>query len=197
MNPKHPSFTDLLARVRSCRACADLPCGPRPIVQADPGARIPLAGQAPGSRVHETGIPWNDRSGDRLRLWLSVDHALFYSPLFAIIPMGLCYPGPGPYGDAPPRPGCAPLWHRALCDARPHIELTLLIGRYAQNAYLAGKTKTLPLKSAVRSGANYGVFWPLPHPSGRNNRGLAHNPWFITDILQKLKTRVHDIITGA
>ncbi|WP_142995610.1 uracil-DNA glycosylase family protein, partial [Zobellella denitrificans] len=140
-----PGFTRLLNEIRACRLCeAHLPLGPRPVVQLGPGARILVIGQAPGTRVHETGIPWNDPSGDTLRRWLEVSREQFYDPeLFAIMPMGFCYPGRGKSGDLPPRPECAPTWHRRIQAALPRIELTLLIGQYAQRYYLGNRYRSL------------------------------------------------------
>lgn len=193
-DPESSALRDLLAQVRACRACDDLPCGPRPVVQAQSLARILIVGQAPGRRVHETGVPWNDPSGDRLRVWLGVDRATFYGPDFAIIPMGLCYPGSGPRGDHPPRPRCAPLWFARLRALLPETRLTLLIGRYAQAYHLPRADARLGVASAVRRGADYGALWPLPHPSGRNNQWLKRNPWFESEILPALKRRVRAVL---
>ncbi len=184
----------LLAEARACRACDDLPYGPRPVVQAHDGARILIVGQAPGRRVHETGIPWNDPSGDRLRAWLGVDRAGFYGPAFAIIPMGLCYPGSALRGDHPPRRRCAPLWFARLRAFLPEIRLTLLIGRYAQAYHLPDPDVRLAFAERVRRGADYGALWPLPHPSGRNNHWLARHPWFEAAILPALRRRVRDAL---
>ncbi len=185
----------LLAEVRSCQACPDLPQGPRPIVQAHSAARILIIGQAPGRRVHATGIPWNDPSGDRLRGWLGVDRAGFYGPSFAIIPTGLCYPGSGPRGDLPPRARCAPLWFARLRAQLPAIRLTLVIGQYAQ-AYHLGTPARGAVAPNVRRAADYGAFWPLPHPSGRNNQWLARHPWFQAEIVPALRARVAAILAG-
>ncbi len=167
--------------------------GPRPIVQADTRARILIIGQAPGRRVHATGIPWNDRSGERLRAWLALDRATFYGPTVAIVPMGLCYPGSGSHGDLPPRAECAPLWFAPLRHALPHIVLTLLIGGYAQRYHL-GRQARASLTETVRAWRDYEAFWPLPHPSGRNNHWLRRNPWFADELLPALKARVREAL---
>ncbi|MGR7922380.1 uracil-DNA glycosylase family protein [Zobellella denitrificans] len=187
-----PGFTRLLNEIRACRLCeAHLPLGPRPVVQLGPGARILVIGQAPGTRVHETGIPWNDPSGDTLRRWLEVSREQFYDPeLFAIMPMGFCYPGRGKSGDLPPRPECAPTWHRRIQAALPRIELTLLIGQYAQRYYLGNRYRSLT--DTVRHWREFApAQLPLPHPSPRNRRWLRDNPWFEQEELPALRERVH------
>ncbi len=188
-------FDRLLQRVRACRLCeARLPLGPRPVVQMAPGARIMIIGQAPGTRVHETGIPWNDPSGDTLRRWLQLSREQFYDPaVVAIMPMGFCYPGRGKSGDLPPRPECAPAWHAQLLAALPHIRLTLLIGHYAQRYYLGNRYRTLT--DTVRHWRDFAPDrLPLPHPSPRNRRWLTQNPWFEQEELPVLRTRVHDVL---
>jgi len=183
----------LLVEVRACRLCeAHLPLGPRPIVRADRRARVLIVGQAPGTRVHATGIPWNDPSGDRLRAWLGVDRDVFYDERrFAIVPTGFCYPGRGRGGDLPPRPECAPLWHPKLRPLLPEIGLTLLVGQYAQAFYLAERRKGT-LTDTVRAWRSYlPEFLPLPHPSPRNTRWLAVNPWFERDVVPVLRGRVY------
>ncbi len=190
------SFDALLARVRACRLCEKhLPLGPRPILRADPAARLLIVGQAPGTRVHETGIPWNDPSGDRLRQWLDVDRATFYdASRIAIIPTGLCYPGRRGSGDAPPRPECAPTWHPPLLARLPRVELTLLIGRYAQAWYLGERCKG-SLTDTVRAHAEYlPRFLPLPHPSPRNLLWLRRNPWFEAEVLPLLRRRIQPLV---
>ncbi len=184
----------LATEVRACRACPDLPHGPRPIIQVSDGARILIVGQAPGRRVHDTGVPWNDPSGDRLRMWLGVDRETFYGRDFAIIPTGLCYPGSGARGDYPPPRRCAPLWFARLRALLPDIRLTLLIGRYAQAYHLAGRDARLGVAWHARHGADYGALWPLPHPSGRNNQWLARHPWFAGEILPLLRKRVREVL---
>jgi len=186
----------LLARVRQCDLCAGhLPLGPRPVLQYHPNARILVAAQAPGRRVHETGLPFNDPSGDRLRDWMGVDRDTSYNPeQMAIIPMGLCYPGTGKSGDLPPRPECAPTWRRALLDGLPRVELTLVIGQYAQAYHLPGLGRSVTER--VRAWRDC---WPeqipLPHPSPRNNLWLRRNPWFEQDLLPHLRHRVRALLT--
>ena len=182
----------LLAEVRACRACAvHLPLGPRPVVQAGASARLLLVGQAPSLTVHKTGVPWDDKSGEQLRRWLGVDRAVFYDPArIALMPMGYCYPGRGTSGDLPPRRECAALWHGKLLAQMPHIELTLLIGQYAQRHFL-GKTARANVTDTVEAFADYAPrFIPLPHPSPRNTGWFKHHPWFESDVLPALRERV-------
>ena len=186
----------LLAEVRACRLCEPhLPLGARPVLRADEHARVLIVGQAPGTKVHATGIPWNDPSGDRLRDWLAVDRDTFYDGRrIAIIPTGLCYPGRGRSGDLPPRPECAPKWHPPLRALLARIELTLLIGQYAQAYYLRERRKPT-LTATVHAWRDYQPeFLPLPHPSPRNTRWLQVNPWFASDVLPRLRARVHELI---
>ena len=185
----------LLTEIRACTLCAaHLPAGPRPVVQAHPAARILIAGQAPGRKVHETGIPFNDPSGDRLRAWLGVAPDTFYDPRqFAIVPMGFCFPGTGKSGDLPPRPECAPAWRAPLLAHLPNVELTLILGRYAQVYHLdAGKQSVTAMVQAWRD------IWPeklpLPHPSPRNQLWLRKNPWFENEVLPALKERVSTLL---
>ncbi len=190
-----PSLAALLTNIRACTLCAaHLPLGPRPVVQAHGQARILIASQAPGRKVHASGIPFDDASGDRLRAWLGLPPEVFYDPRqVAIAPMGFCYPGTGPSGDLPPRPECAPAWRAPLLAHLKHIELTLVIGRYAQAYHLpnAGATVT----EVVRAWRNT---WPhtvaLPHPSPRNNRWLKQNPWFEAELLPALQARVQEVL---
>ncbi|GAA3549019.1 uracil-DNA glycosylase family protein [Zobellella aerophila] len=192
------SLDKLLVRVRNCQICtAHLPLGPRPVVQIARQARIVIIGQAPGLKVHQTGLPWNDASGDNLRSWLGVNREQFYNPeLFAIMPMGFCYPGKGKSGDLPPRPECAPAWHRQLWEQLPNIELTLLIGRYAQRYYLAGEGYAT-LTETVRNWQQYApARIPLPHPSPRNRRWLSQNPWFTETLLPELKARTQALLAN-
>lgn len=184
-------LVDLLAEIRACRHCEDhLPLGPNPVVRASESARMVIVGQAPGTRVHATGIPWNDPSGDRLRDWLAMDREAFYDEArLAIVPMGLCYPGRGKFGDLPPRPECAPLWHERLFEQMPHIELVLLVGSYAQNHYLGRSRDTLAQR--VQDWQSVGPrFFPLPHPSPRNTLWLRRNPWFEAEVVPALRERV-------
>lgn len=186
----------LLDKVRDCSHCrAHLPLGPRPVVQAAPSARLLIIGQAPGTRVHKTGIPWNDPSGDRLREWLQMDKETFYNPeQVAIMPMGFCYPGRGHSGDLPPRPECAPMWHSPITALLPDIQLTLLIGDYAQRYYLKDKPKTLT--DTVKTNTRWAPdFIALPHPSPRNNLWLRRNPWFEQEILPTLRHRIDQLFS--
>jgi len=182
----------LLEEARACTLCAaHLPLGPRPVLRAAPSARLMIVGQAPGTRVHETGIPFNDPSGDTLRAWLGVDRETFYDATrIAIVPTGLCYPGKGPSGDAPPRPECAPLWHPPIRAALPRVQLTLLVGVYAQ-AYYLGAAREKTVAATVRRWRDYlPDFLPTPHPSPRNNLWLRKNPWFESEVLPELRARV-------
>ena len=187
----------LLRDVRACRVCAaDLPLGPRPVLRAKASARLLVIGQAPGTKVHESGIPWNDRSGDRLREWLQLDPEVFYDEKrVAIMPMGFCYPGVDANGgDRPPRRECAPLWHSRVLQRLPNIELTLLVGGYAQKYYLRdGRAATVT--EAVCEWRKYTPrFIPLPHPSWRNIGWLKRNPWFNSELLPLLRERVHFLL---
>lgn len=186
----------LLKEIRSCRVCADhLPFGPNPVLLASPKSRIAIIGQAPGTRVHKTGIPWNDPSGVLLRKWMQVNDSTFYNPdLFAIVPMGFCYPGKGKGGDLAPRPECAPLWHQALFDKMPNIKLTLLIGQYAQKYYLQDRIyKTLA--ETVKNFVDYlPKYLPIPHPSPRNRRWLKTNNWFEREVVPILIEKVHSVL---
>ena len=186
----------LIAEARACRLCeAHLPLGPKPVFIADEGARLLIVGQAPGRRVHETGIPWNDPSGDNLRAWLQLERAAFYdSRRIAIIPAGLCYPGTGKGGDLPPRPECAPLWQPRFRAALPGIRLTLLVGQYAQ-AYYLGERRKKTLAATVHAWREYTPeFVPLPHPSPRNRLWLRRNPWFERDVIPALRRRVRAVL---
>lgn len=182
----------LLAAVRRCRACeADLPLGPRPVLRAAATARILIAGQAPGLRVHTTGLPWDDPSGERLRGWMGMGKDVFYDESrIAIIPMGYCYPGRGNGGDRPPRRECAELWLDRLLAKLPRIELTLLIGLHAQRHYLGNRCKST-LAETARAWRDYAPqYIPLPHPSPRNTPWFQRNPWFQQELLPELRTRV-------
>lgn len=182
----------LLTEIRACRLCEQhLPHGPRPVVQAGASARLLIVGQAPGRRVHETGIPWNDPSGDRLREWLQLPPDIFYDPTqVAIMPTAFCYPGKGKSGDLPPRAECAPAWHPRLLAAMPQVRLTLLVGRYAQEATLRENGKAT-LTETVAAYAEYlPQYFPLPHPSPRNRLWWKANSWFEQDVLPELLARV-------
>jgi uracil-DNA glycosylase len=187
------ALSDLLHDVRACAVCkASLPLGPRPVVQLGPLARVLVIGQAPGRRVHESGIPWEDPSGARLREWMGIDKATFYDPdRVALMPMGLCYPGAiEGRGDRPPRPECAPLWHDRLRKHMTHVHLTLLVGLHAQKAYLresSGGTLTETVRNFERSLPR---LLPLPHPSWRSTGWMRRNPWFEIELLPELRSSV-------
>lgn len=186
---------DLLADVRACRACADrLPRGPRPVLQVSPTARILVASQAPGTKVHDSGIPFADASGARLREWMGVSEGEFYDAgRIAILPMGLCYPGRlAGGGDAPPRPECAPLWRDRLLAQMPDIELTLLVGTYAQD-HVLGRGKMIERVSGFRS--HLPATFPLPHPSWRSHHWAAKNPWFQAQVLPELRRAVRSALS--
>lgn len=188
-------FSSLLAEVRACTLCKnELPLGPRPVLQLHPNARILIAGQAPGRKVHESGVPFDDASGDRLRAWLGVSREQFYDPeLFAILPMGFCYPGTGKSGDLPPRSECAPAWRKQLLEQLNNLEITLVLGQYAQACHFDGPA--LSVTERVRTWRNH---WPrlipLPHPSPRNNLWLRRNPWFEGEVVPSLQLQVAEII---
>ncbi len=169
--------------------------GCRPVLRAAPTARLMVVGQAPGIRVHETGIPWNDASGRRLREWMAVDEATFYdASRIAIVPAGLCYPGRGRSGDLPPMAECAPTWHPRLRAALPRVRLTLLVGQYAQ-AYYLGARRRGTLTETVRHWREFGPeFLPLPHPSPRNTLWLKRRPWFEAEVVPMLRATVHAIL---
>ncbi len=188
-------FSQLLESVRECRLCEkSLPLGPRPVLQVDPRAKILIAGQAPGRRVHESGIPFDDASGVRLREWLGVSSEAFYDPTkFAILPMGFCYPGTGKSGDLPPRPECAEAWRERLLTSLRQVEMTLVIGQYAQRWHLPQMQKNLT--ETLRAWQDYGPgIIPLPHPSPRNNIWLKKNAWFAESLLPALKTRTQEAL---
>ena len=186
-------FDRLLAEIRACRLCAPhLPLGPRPIVRGRPSARLLVISQAPGTRVHETGLSFNDRSGDRLRDWLGLDRDRFYDESrVAIVAMGFCYPGrDGNGGDLPPRPECAPRWHPALRPLLPEIRLTLLVGSYAIRYYLP-EGRRRPMTEAVAGWRDHpSDIFVLPHPSWRTTAWLRDNPWFERQALPELRARV-------
>jgi uracil-DNA glycosylase len=194
------ALDSLLREVRRCDTCAAaLPLGPRPVLRARCSARIMIVGQAPGTKVHETGIPWNDASGKRLRDWLEVDDTTFYDEsCIAIVPMGFCYPGANPKGgDMPPRPECAPLWHPPLREALANIELTLLVGQYAQGWYL-GRRRRKTMTETVRAWRDYAPgYLPTPHPSWRTTHWRKKNPWFDAEIVPELRRRVHALLEAG
>lgn len=187
---------DLLAEIRACTVCRDLPLGPRPVLQAGSGAKILIAGQAPGIRVHTTGIPFNDPSGDRLRQWMGVGREVFYDPAKVnIVPMGFCYPGTVPKkGDLPPRSECRATWHDRVFETLPKQHVRLIIGQYAHDYHLGdqrGKTLTETVK-------NWRAFapeiFPLPHPSPRNLLWLKKNPWFENEVIPALQARIKEVL---
>lgn len=188
----------LLEEIRACTVCADLPMGPGPVVQASSQSKIVLIGQAPGRKVHVSGVPWDDASGRNLRKWLGVTDEEFYDPkMFALVPMGFCYPGTGKSGDLPPRPECAPLWHDKLISEMPNIQLTLLFGQYAQLRYLGNRLKG-SLTETVRNCMEYlPKYLPLPHPSPRNALWQKKNPWFVSEVLPELESRVKHALHPA
>jgi uracil-DNA glycosylase len=184
----------LFSDIRACSVCAEhLPLGPRPVIRASASARLLIVGHAPGSKVHASGVPWDDASGARLRSWLGLTADQFYDERHvAIMPMGLCYPGRAKGGDKPPRPECAPLWHDKVLAHLPDIRLTLLIGAYAQARYLQ-EARPKTLTETVR---DWQVFEsrgliPLVHPSPRNGLWLKTNPWFETELVPQMRMRVH------
>jgi len=186
----------LLNKISKCTLCQNqLEFGVNPVVSASKRSKIVIIGQAPGRIVHETGIPWDDKSGDNLRNWLGVNKSSFYdTKQFALIPMGFCYPGKGKSGDLPPRPECAPQWHRDLFDKLEFIELILLIGQYAQQYYLGNKVKN-NLTETVKTYRDYlPEYFVLPHPSPRNNIWRKKNDWFDKNILPELHKRVTKIL---
>lgn len=192
-------FDRLLAEVRACRHCASqLPHGPRPIVQAGASARLLIIGQAPGARVHASGIPWDDASGNRLRDWLQLGRETFYDPQrVAIIPMGYCYPGKGASGDLPPRRECAELWLGRLLANLPDVELTLLIGQYAQRHFLGARADA-GVGATVAAYARFAPrYLPLPHPSPRNIAWFKRNPWFEAALLPALRSRVRGLFGNS
>lgn len=189
-----PELVPLLEEVRKCRLCEGLIPAPRPVLQMSASARLLVIGQAPGTRVHDSGIPWNDASGKRLRQWLGLSDAEFYDDSrVAIMPMGFCYPGKGKSGDLPPRPECARQWHQQLLQQLPDIQCTILIGQYAQNHYLPGNYKSLTER--VRNWAEFAPqFFVTPHPSPRNQLWLRRNPWFEAEAVPALRARVKQLL---
>jgi uracil-DNA glycosylase len=191
MANRNNKATQLIEAARACTLCtASLPHGPRPVFQVDPKARVLIAGQAPGSAVHEHGVPFDDPSGNRLRDWMGIDRQTFYDPTrIAILPMGFCYPGKGKSGDLPPLAICAEVWREKFLAILPDIKLTLVIGQYAQRWHLP--ESKLNLTETVRGWRdNSADVIPLPHPSPRNNIWLKKNPWFETELVPELKNRV-------
>jgi uracil-DNA glycosylase len=191
------SLKRLLREVQACRICeAKLPLGPRPVVQLASTARLLIVGQAPGSKVHRSGIPWDDASGDRLRDWLGLDRSTFFDERkVAILPMGFCYPGAGKNGgDNPPRPECAPRWHERLLKHLPDLQLTLLVGQYAHRYYLDAGPKT-SMTETVKAFSRYGPqFFTLPHPSWRSAIWMRKNSWFEEEVIPELRNVVRKLV---
>lgn len=192
------SITRLVKEVRGCTLCAEhLPLGPRPILQIAPQAPILLAGQAPGSRAHASGIPFDDASGQRLRQWLGISRETFYDPeCVAILPMGFCFPGTGKSGDLAPRPECAPTWRQPLLSTLDNLQLTLVLGQYAMKYHLPESHRTVT-EAVSDWRRHWPAIVPLPHPSPRNNRWLKTNPWFEEELIPALQTQVRKILDSA
>jgi uracil-DNA glycosylase len=199
MNKLITSHHPLLDEIKACRQCHDdLPLGANPVVQLHPAAKLLIIGQAPGTKVHASGIPWDDPSGDRLRAWLGIDKTDFYNPQkIAIMPMGFCYPGKGKSGDLPPRKECAPLWHARILQQLPNIELTLLIGQYAQKHYVDNNLER-PFRTLTERVQAWHSFTPdrlpLPHPSPRNRRWFVQQPWFEQEVVPWLQERTQQLL---
>ncbi len=191
------SIKTLLAEIRACRVCAgQLPHEPRPVIQFGASARLVIIGQAPGSKVHASGVPWQDHSGERLRDWTGLDTKTFYDPSrVALVPMGFCYPGAGDNADRPPRPECAPLWHARLLAALPASRLVLLVGIHAQGYYLNDRTKRTMTETVCAFADYLPSFFPLPHPSWRSTGWMRKNPWFAAKVLPLLRQAVVAAIT--
>jgi uracil-DNA glycosylase len=191
-------FAALLAEVRACTLCAEhLPLGPRPVLQMHASARILIAGQAPGRKVHASGVPFDDASGERLRAWMGLTREQFYdAKQIAILPMGFCYPGTGRSGDMPPRPECAPAWRGPLLERLKKLQLTLIIGQYALGWHLPQHKGSLT-EAVLDWRAHWPHALPLPHPSPRNNGWLERNAWFEADVLPALRARVAAVLEGS
>lgn len=185
----------LRQRIAACTICAEhLPLGPRPIARFSATTRILIIGQAPGTKVHLSGVPWDDDSGDRLRDWLGLDRATFYDEAkVAQMPMGFCYPGRAAGGDAPPRKECAPQWHDAVLGILPPDRLTLLVGTYAQARYLP-EARAMSMTDRVRAFGEYGTRIALPHPAWRSRLFMAKQPWFETEVLPQLREKVRAVL---
>lgn len=186
----------LIDEILGCSICAaQLPLGTNPILAADETSKIILIGQAPGLKVHQNGIPWNDASGKRLRSWLNVSEDTFYNPKnIALVPMGFCYPGKGKSGDLPPRKECAEAWHEKLMSKMQQAELILLVGQYAQKYYLKEKAKRTLTETVAEYKSYLPDFFPLPHPSPRNRFWLSKNPWFEAEITPQLQHRINQLL---
>ena len=199
MSPRDDTLDSLLAEIDRCRLCASsMPHAPRPVLRAHADARLLVVGQAPGRKVHESGVPWDDASGRRLREWMGIDADTFYDATrVAIVPMGFCYPGKAGSGDAPPRPECRSTWHPRLLPLLPKVGLTLLIGQYAQ-AYFLGAGRKESLTATMRAWRGYlPAYLPLPHPSPRNVAWFKANPWFEGEVLPTLRERVREALKAS
>lgn len=189
-------MNQLLTAIRNCTVCKTLlPNPPQPIIQASRFAKIVIIGQAPGQKVQNSGIPWDDASGNNLRAWLGVCKETFYNEaVFALVPMGFCFPGTGKSGDWPPRPECAPLWHEQVLQSMPNVQLILLVGQYAQNYYLKSNCKKTLTKTVNNYKAYLPDYFPLPHPSPRNNIWQKKNQWFKAHLIPALQQQVASIL---
>lgn len=187
---------NLLEEISRCSLCeSHLELGVNPVISASVKSKIAVVGQAPGRIVHNTGIPWDDQSGIRLRTWLGVDESVFYDKeVFALVPIGFCYPGSGSHGDLPPRKECAPKWHQLVFDQMPSLSLILLVGNYAQKYYLRNAMKSTLTETVNRYDEYLPTYWPLPHPSPRNNIWLKKNPWFNNEIVPNLQKTIKQYI---
>lgn len=187
---------NLLSEIKQCTVCVPhLDFGANPVVSGSPNSKIVIIGQAPGTKVHQSGIPWDDASGKQLRSWLNVSNEEFYNiNNFAIVPMGFCYPGKGASGDKPPRKECAPLWHQQLLDKMPNVKMIILIGMYAQNYYLKDKAKRTLTETVDNYPAYLPKYFVMPHPSPRNRFWLTKNPWFEKNVIPVLQQKVNEII---
>ncbi len=197
MGPGMQDLNSLLTEIRACRLCEKhLPLGPRPVIRAAATAKLMIVGQAPGTKVHESGVPWDDASGERLRDWLQMPKDIFYDEArVAIVPMGFCYPGRDKNGgDKPPRPECAPEWHAKLLNFIPELQLTLLVGGYAQKYYLGPDGKRTMTETVRAWRAYLPRFLPTPHPSWRNTGWVRKNPWFESEVLPELRQRVRRLV---
>ena len=188
---------DLLQQIRACRICEEhLQLGPRPVLHAGTTAKLLIVGQAPGTKVHASGKPWDDQSGKRLRQWLGLEPEVFYDERkVAIVPMGFCYPGKGKSGDLPPRPECAAHWHQKLLALLPNIELTLLVGKYAQDYFLGNRAQANLTQTVANWRAYLPAYMPMPHPSPRNQFWVKHNPWFEQEAVPELQEQVRQLLS--
>ncbi|NDK57168.1 uracil-DNA glycosylase family protein [Pontibacter fetidus] len=188
---------ELLQQIRACRICEEhLALGPRPVLRASASARLLIVGQAPGTKVHASGKPWDDQSGKRLRHWLGLEPEVFYDESkVAIVPMGFCYPGKGKSGDLPPRPECALHWHQQLLALLPNIALTLLVGKYAQDYFLGDKAATTLTQTVANWREYLPDYMPMPHPSPRNQFWVKHNPWFELEAVPVLREQVNQLLS--